>query len=155
MSRNVSAILAAGLWINASEFLRNEVILKGFWVAHYKTLGLTFPDSAVNGMLWIVWGFVCAITIFAISRRFALAGATALAWTIAFVMMWIVTFNLDVLPPALLAFAVPLSILEIFVATLICRKLAPPEEAGANQAVVRLGMPTGSTANQTHSIVVS
>ena len=38
--------------------------------------------------------------------------------------MWIVIGNLGVLPYGLLAFAVPLSLLEAFVAALIVKKLA-------------------------------
>jgi hypothetical protein len=40
-------------------------------------------------------------------------------------MMWLVAWNLSVLPLGILWFAVPLSALEAFVATYICRMLAP------------------------------
>jgi len=37
--------------------------------------------------------------------------------------MWIVTLNLNVLPPAILVYAVPLSLLEAFVGSYICMKV--------------------------------
>jgi hypothetical protein len=37
--------------------------------------------------------------------------------------MWLVTWNLGVLPLSILPIAVPLSLLETFVAALICRRL--------------------------------
>jgi hypothetical protein len=42
----------------------------------------------------------------------------------AFVLMWIVTGNLGVLPFKLLLYAIPLSILETFLAALIIKKLS-------------------------------
>ena len=41
-------------------------------------------------------------------------------------MMWIVIFNLQVLPLEILIFAVPLSIVEIIVAQMIIRKMNDP-----------------------------
>jgi len=37
-------------------------------------------------------------------------------------MMWLVTYNLQVLPLGLLVFAIPLSVIEVGVAALIIRK---------------------------------
>jgi ABC-type Co2+ transport system permease subunit len=45
--------------------------------------------------------------------------ATFLGWFMAFAMMWIVIGNLSMLPPTLLWFAVPLSVLEAYVAVRI------------------------------------
>jgi uncharacterized protein YybS (DUF2232 family) len=43
----------------------------------------------------------------------------------AFVLMWIVTWNLNVLPGAILIYAVPLSLLEAFIGSYICIKMSP------------------------------
>lgn len=120
------AVAAAGLWINASELFRNEVLVKSLWTGHYQAMGLGFPSSAVNGMLWMAWGFLFAMAIFIVSRRFRLLHTLLLCWLLAFVLMWIVIWNLLVMPDGLLLYAVPLSLLEVYVAAYLCHKLSPP-----------------------------
>lgn len=123
--KSLYAILLAGLWINASEFFRNEVLVKSLWTAHFQALGLTFPSAPLNGALWMLWGFVFAMVVLAISRRASLLQTTFALWLITFPMMWLVLWNLGVLPIGILPYAVPLSLLEVMVATLICRRVAP------------------------------
>ncbi len=116
-------VVAATIWISVSEFVRNELLLNSYWTDHYEGLGLVFPADPINGAVWGLWSLCFAIAIYAISRRFTLAETTALAWFTGFVLMWIVTANMDVLPFAILTFAIPLSILEAFVAALIVTRL--------------------------------
>ena len=123
--RNVIAVIFAGIWVNASEFFRNEVLLKKYWIDHYQSLGMTFPSEPLNGMIWVAWGFLFAITIYIISRKFDLIQTTLISWFMAFVLMWIVTWNLNVLPGAILIYAVPLSLLEAFIGSYICIKMSP------------------------------
>lgn len=120
------AIAVAGAWMVLSEFVRNEVLLPARWDAHYASLGLVFPRDPINVVIWIVWSFVFAAVIYAITRRFTLIETTALAWVAGFVTMWLVIWNLSVLPLSILAFAIPLSLLEVAVAALLCLRLAPP-----------------------------
>jgi hypothetical protein len=117
------AIMVAGLWITVSEFLRNEVLFKYLWVRHYETLKLTFATTPVNGMLWLLWSMILAWLMFRLLKRTCFLEAVSLSWLAAFVMMWLVVYNLQVLPLRLLIFAVPLSLLEVAVAGLIIRKL--------------------------------
>ena len=119
------AVFLAGIWIIASEFLRNQVLLLGKWEAHYQSLGLTFPAAPINAVVWVVWGFVFAVMLYILSRRFNLLQTTQIGWVMAFLMMWLVTWNLDVLPPSILVYAVPLSLLEAFLGALICIRVAP------------------------------
>jgi len=125
-TRNIAAAALAGVWINLSEFLRNELLLKAYWLDHYRSLGLSFPSEPVNGAVWGVWGMLFGALIFWISRRFDLRQTIAIGWLGGFVLMWLTLGNLHVLPAGLLLFALPLSLLEVSVAALICRKLAPP-----------------------------
>lgn len=118
------AIFLCGVWITVSEFVRNELLLKSYWVDHYESLGLTFPSEPANGVIWVVWSLLFSIAIFAISRRFSLLKTTLLSWFVVFVMMWVVLYNLDVFPTSLLVFAIPLSLLEAFVGSYICIRLA-------------------------------
>jgi hypothetical protein len=123
--RSIIAVLLTGVWVNASEFLRNEVLLKAHWVEHYQSLGMTFPSEPLNGIIWVAWGFLFAIAIYSISRKFDLIQTTLVSWFMAFVLMWFVTWNLNVLPGAILVYAVPLSLLEAFIGSYICGKIAP------------------------------
>jgi hypothetical protein len=117
-------ILLATIWISVSEFARNEFIVKSFWIKHYQNLGLTFPSAPVNGAVWGIWSLLFAVAVFILAKRFTLIQTTLLSWFVAFLMMWTVIGNLGVLPYALLWYAVPLSILESFIATLIIKKLS-------------------------------
>lgn len=124
-TKNILAIAVTGLWVNASEFFRNEVLVKSYWLEHYQSLGLTFPSAPLNGMVWMVWGFLFALAIFIVSRKFDLKQTTLLCWLMVFVLMWIVAWNLAVFPLGLLVYAIPLSLLEVFVGAFLCKKFAP------------------------------
>jgi hypothetical protein len=117
-------ILPATIWIGLSEFVRNQVLLKSYWTGHYQGLGLVFPAQPVNGAIWGLWSLLFAIAIFIIGKKFPLIQTTLLSWFAGFVLMWVVIGNLGVLPHGLLYPAIPLSLLEAFVAAFIIRKLS-------------------------------
>jgi hypothetical protein len=119
MKKTILPILLATIWISISEFVRNEFILKSYWTKHYEKLGLIFPSQPINGAVWGLWSLCFAIVIFIIAKKFSLLQTTFLSWFAGFVLMWIVTWNMSVLPIGLLLFAVPLSILEAFLASFI------------------------------------
>ena len=125
LKKNILPIVLSTLWISLSEFVRNELLVKSYWVQHYESLGLVFPSELVNGMIWGLWSLLFAIAITIISQRFSLLHTTLLSWGVGFVLMWVVLWNLNVLPPGLLIIAVPLSLLEAFVAAWIIQKLSP------------------------------
>ncbi len=124
MKKTVLPILLATVWISISEFVRNEFILKTYWTGHYEKLGLIFPAEPVNGAIWGLWSLFFAISVFIISKKFTLLQTTFFSWFIGFVLMWVVIGNLGVLPAGLLIFAVPLSLLEAFLASFIIKKLS-------------------------------
>lgn len=124
-NKPIRAVVAATFWISLSEFIRNEFIAKAIWVDHYQSLGLEFPSELINGAVWGLWSLLFAIAIYLISKQFSLRDTTLIAWLVGFVMMWVVLWNLDVLPPSLLLIAVPLSLLEAFVAAWIIQRLTP------------------------------
>ena len=127
-SRSIMAVMLTGIWVNACEFIRNEVLLKTYWVDHYQSLGMTFPSEPKNGMIWVVWGFLFATALYVVSRKFDLIQTALISWFMAFVLMWVVTFNLNILPSAILIYAVPLSLLEAFIGSSICLKIRPNEQ---------------------------
>ena len=121
--KTILPILAAAVWISISEFVRNEFLIKSYWISHYKDMGLTFPADPVNGVVWGIWSLTFAIAIYFISQQFSTLQTTFLSWWVGFVMMWLVIGNMGVLPYGILMYAVPLSLLEAWLATWIIRKL--------------------------------
>jgi hypothetical protein len=125
IKNTILPIFLATIWISVSEFARNQFLVKSFWIKHYQDLGLTFPSDPLNGAVWGIWSLLFAIAIFIIAKRFSLIQTTFLSWFVGFVLMWVVIGNLNVLPYGLLVYAIPLSILESFIATLIIKKVLP------------------------------
>jgi hypothetical protein len=123
LKKVIFPIVVATVWISISEFVRNEILVKSDWVEHYQKLGLVFPSEPVNGAMWGVWSLCLAIAIFVIAKKFSLMQTTLLAWFVGFVLMWLVIWNLNVLPVTILVFAVPLSLLEVFLASFIIKKM--------------------------------
>lgn len=111
------------MWISVSEFVRNEFILKSYWLEHYKNLGIEFPQAPINGAVWGIWSLCFAIVIFINSKKYNYLITSLYSWFIAFVMMWLVIGNLSVLPLEILIYAIPLSLLESFLASLIIMKM--------------------------------
>jgi hypothetical protein len=122
MKNKILAIGLSGVWISASEFLRNQLLFASLWHKKYESLGIVFPEKPINGMLWGVWSFIFAGCIYVLVRKLSLKEAIVFAWVIGFLQMWLVIGNLGVLPYSLLWYAVPLSILEVLVAVLIIKK---------------------------------
>jgi len=121
--RKLFAVVAAGIWIIISEFLRNEVLFKSYWMEHFRGLGLSFETLPINGVFWSLWSFGQAYLILRLLEKFSFPDTVLLAWLVCFPMMWLVLFNLQVLPVALLLFAVPLSLFEVVVAGWIVVKM--------------------------------
>ncbi len=124
LKNTILPIFLATVWISVSEFVRNEFIVKSYWTEHYKGLGLVFPSEPVNGAVWGIWSLLFAIVIYVISKKFTLIQSFVLSWFAGFVLMWVVIGNLGVLPYGILYFAIPLSLLEAFIAAFIMKKLA-------------------------------
>jgi hypothetical protein len=120
--KNALAIVLATIWISISEFVRNEYLVKSFWTKHYQGLGLTFPSASINGAIWGAWSLLFAVIIFIISRKFSLLYTTIISWLSGFMMMWVVIGNLGVLPFGMLGYAIPLSVIEALIASLIIKK---------------------------------
>lgn len=121
--KSILPVLLATLWISISEFFRNQFLLNSYWVELYKSMGQNFPAEPVNGAMWGVWSLLFAIVIYLLSKKFTLVQTTILSWIIGFLMMWIVIGNLGVLPFGMLGYALPLSILEAFLASLIVQRI--------------------------------
>jgi hypothetical protein len=123
LKKTILPIILATIWISISEFVRNEFIVKSYWTGHYKSLGLIFPSEPINGVVWGLWSLLFAVAIFIISKKFTLLHTTLLSWFVGFVLMWVVIGNMGVLPKGILLVAIPLSLVEAFLASFIIKKL--------------------------------
>lgn len=123
MKKTILPILLATIWISISEFARNTFLVHSYWVEHYQTLGMTFPEQPINGAVWGIWSLCFATAIFILSKKFTLLQTTLIAWFIGFVLMWLVIGNMGVLPLRILPIAVPLSFVEAFLASWIIKKM--------------------------------
>lgn len=123
MKKTYLTVMLTTVWIGISEFIRNEFLLKNLWDVHYKQLGLEFKTLPINGLLWLVWSFLLALIINEILKKISIIKTFFLTWIMAFLMMWLTIYNLQVLPLQILLFAIPLSLLEIAVAILIVKKI--------------------------------
>jgi len=124
VKQTILPILLATIWISISEFARNEFLLKSYWTDHDQSLGLVFPSEPINGAVWGLWSLCFAIAIFIVAKKFSLLQTTLLSWFVAFILMWISSGNMGVLPFGILPFAIPLSLLEAFLASFIIIKLS-------------------------------
>jgi len=117
----VIPILSAAIWISISEFVRNELLFKSYWIHHYQNLGLAFRSDTINGMVWGIWSLCFATAIFIFSKKYSLLHTFLLSFFVGFVLMWLAIGNLGVLPYKLLPFAVPLALIESFVASYLIK----------------------------------
>jgi len=117
-------IFLVGIWINVSETIRWLLVIETHWIDYYNELNLVFPNGPSNAITWMIWGFVFATIVFIISKKFKLFPATFICWFAVFVTLWIVLWNIDILPVNILWYNIPLSLLETYIAVLICNKLA-------------------------------
>lgn len=121
LKNTILPIFFATVWISVSEFVRNEFLLNSYWTEHYNSKGLVFPSEPVNGAVWGIWSLCFAIAIYIISKKFNLYETFLLSWFVGFVLMWLVIGNMGVLPYRLLYLAIPLSLLETFLAAFIIK----------------------------------
>jgi hypothetical protein len=112
----IAPILMSTIWISFSEFVRNEWLLKSYWTKHYERMDLIFPSEPINGAVWGIWALFFSVGIFIIRKRFSKVESIGLSWLVGFLLMWLVTGNMGVLPFGLLFYAVPLSIIEVVLA---------------------------------------
>lgn len=125
MRKNIYATALVFLWIGGTLFLRNEILLKEYWVEHYRELGLVFPSEPINGIVWLIWSLLFAVAIVVFSRKFSLINTALISWLTGFVLVEIVVGNMGVLPFHILIAAIPMSLVEVLVAAFLAKKITP------------------------------
>jgi ABC-type Fe3+-siderophore transport system permease subunit len=122
--KSILAILLTGIWLNISGTIRWIYLIEPHWIEKYNKLKIVFPAELINNITWMIWGFMFAVLIFILSRKFNLIQTALLSWTAAYVMMWVIVWNVGVLPTGMLWINIPLSFLDAFAGALICKKLS-------------------------------
>lgn len=120
--KTIFPILLVGIWINISETIRWLFLIESYWIEHYQKMHLVFPNEPVNAIIWMIWGFLFAIIIFVLSKKFNLLQTALISWLAVFVMLWVVLWNINVLPVKILWYVIPLSFFEAYIGALICKK---------------------------------
>ena len=99
--------VVAGIVVNVSEFLLNDVVFKTANEEALKALGRTMPESGPTIAVWVVWGFlfgIAAVWLYAAIRpRYGAGPGTAVkagvaAWFFAQVFSALVFWNLGLFP---------------------------------------------------------
>lgn len=134
--RVVMGGIAAGVLINISEYLLNEVVLKKANEDALKALGKTMPEGGGTSLVWILLGFlvgIVAVWLYAAIRpRYGAGPATAVkagvgVWLLTQLYATIVFWNLQLFPlsPMVLIW----TLVEAIVATLVGAWLYKEEAA--------------------------
>ena len=121
MRKYCLAVVASGVWMNLSEFIRNEFVIKHVWVKGFEEMGLSFPSAPVNGLVWVIWAFVFCAVLAVLNMKFNALKSTLICWVTGFGLLWIAMWNIGILPKGLLYWAVPWSLVEVYVAAIICK----------------------------------
>ncbi|RAP32446.1 hypothetical protein DID75_04955 [Candidatus Marinamargulisbacteria bacterium SCGC AG-410-N11] len=119
MKQTFLAILLTGVWMNLSEFIRNELLFKSYWVDFYTTIGLPWPSAPINGAVWCLWSFLFSVGLIELIKYFSILKSSLISWGLAYALMWIVLLNLGVMPKQLLIWAIPWSFIQVLIAAKI------------------------------------
>ncbi len=122
LKKTILPILLTGIWINISITIGWILILESYWIEKYQSLDIIFPTGLSNNIVWMIWGFMLATLTFILLKKFTVLHTAFLAWFVAFVMMWVVVWNVGILPTGMLLFNIPYSLLVTFIGVLICKK---------------------------------
>lgn len=123
--KNAIAILAAAVWISLLEFLRDQYFVQSYRIEQNQLHGFMYREEPLMGSASGIWSLFLAIFIFLMTRKLNQWHATIAAFTGCVLLMWIINGDLRVLPARLLLFALPLIVLESFMAVWIIRKISP------------------------------
>ena len=123
MKKYLLAVFVSGIWINISEFIRNELVIKELWINGFHEIGLAFPSAPLNGAVWGLWAFIFASILAWLCTRFNTLSSSLIAWIIGFVLLWVAMWNMGVLPSKIIYWTVPWSFAEVFVAAFICARI--------------------------------
>jgi len=117
----ILAVIVSGMWMNLSEYVCNELVLKDIWLKGYHVLGLVYPSSPINTVVWVVWIFVFAVILTWSLVNNGIVKSTLVCWTAGFALFWLAMWNMGILPSDVLWTAVPWSLIEVYIAALVSK----------------------------------
>ena len=117
-------IILTGIWINVAITVGWMLILESYWIKKYQSMNLVFPTGLTNNIVWMIWGFMLATIIFILLKKFSPLKTTFISWFTAFAMMWVIVWNVGVLPTGMLLFNVPFTLIVTYIGALICKKIS-------------------------------
>jgi hypothetical protein len=135
------AVVVSGVWMNLSEFVRNEFVIKHVWVKGFEEIGLSFPSAPINGVVWVIWTFIFCAVLTVLNMKFNALKSTVICWVTGFGLLWIAMWNIGILPKGLLYWAVPWSFVEVYVAAFICNRIVGGNNSWGSIRVSRLALP--------------
>jgi hypothetical protein len=116
-------ILLVAIWISLSGSVRWMLFARPKFEAHYKGMGLAYPNAPIINILWVVWAVLAAVLVVFLSKKFGVLHTFVLSWLVIFAMTWIVQWSSGVFPIGLLWVVIPWSLFEVLIAALIANKL--------------------------------
>jgi len=120
--------LAAGVVINLSEWVLNDMVLKEQWAEAMKALGKTGEMTAKNIVVWNIWGFLAgigAVWLYAAIRpRFGPGAGTAVkaglaVWFFAHFLWTLGMWNMGLFPQNALMIGTAWALVETIVAAVV------------------------------------
>lgn len=105
--------IVAGIVVNVSEFVLNEIVLKAQNEEAMKALGKTMPTGASTMAVWVLWSFalgIVAVWLYAAIRpRYGSGPGTAVkaglaVWILAYLFTTVITVNMGLFPFNAVAF---------------------------------------------------
>ncbi len=121
--------LITSIWVQISETFRYLVMV----VPKMQSNGSEIPETTLPVlMIWIIWGtLLTALTVFLFwmyakifgNNLRAICISSTISWAFFFVLFWVGVSNMGLSDWNLLWLTLPLSWLELFVATLIASRL--------------------------------
>jgi hypothetical protein len=118
--------IVAGLVLNVSEYILNDVVLREDMQAAMAALGRSGPDAGGNVAVWVLYGFVVGIAAVwlyaAIRPRFGPGAGTAVlagfaVWVLDYLLGTVAMLNLGLFPRGLLMIGLIWGLVEILIAT--------------------------------------
>lgn len=127
MSPFVAALLVNFIWINASEVFRYFAFIMPMMREAFPMLPDIAPMNVPVFLIWGVWDTILVLTatllpwmamrIFGASILKSMVYGTGV-WLSVFVILWLGMFNMSLAPAEVLAVALPLSWLEMVIASM-------------------------------------
>lgn len=120
--------LAAGVVINLSEWVLNDVVLKEQWAENMRALGKSGEVTANQIVVWNIWGFLAGIGLVwlyaAIRPRFGPGAGTAVkaglaVWFFAHFLWTLGSWNMGIFPANALVIGLAWTLVETILAGLV------------------------------------